>query len=249
MIGVGAIYERYLRGASSDDGDVALLHADVSHGFRPLTVPLVNVLATCDAAKKAKALKALDSTRVIGSARGLFFKDRTWPAILASCPPQSAQRMKKWLAEGGEVDQKGIDARACLGSAAALVDSGALGPSPYPFVGSSFVRRRRLMDAHSQRLTRVQRHPEASRLAIDGTKRLLLAALAKAGGVSVTLKERERARATVPADGLAADEREFIAEIVALEAKVLQLPERFVGDGPSPLEGLALEAVLRGLWR
>src|SRR5688572_27665050 len=41
--GVGEVFRAYATGKLVDDGEVALLHASAEHGFRPLTVPLVNV--------------------------------------------------------------------------------------------------------------------------------------------------------------------------------------------------------------
>ncbi len=246
MIGVGAIYERYANTPDADDGDVALLHADASHGFKALTVPMVNVVATLERAKKEKVLTAREVSAVTASARAIFFQDRRWPAIVAA---SKKPKLEAWLKAGNEVDQKGLDAALCLRTAKDFMNSAAQGPQPRPFIGSSFVRRRRLTDVHAQRLARVQARADVRTLEADGTKRLLLAAMAKAGGLTVTEHERLKARRLVPAAGLSADERESIAEIVALEAKVLSLPERFVADGPSLLEGLALEAVLRGHWR
>lgn len=246
MIGVGTIYERYANTPEADDGDVALLHADKSHGFKALTVPMVNVMATLERARHEKVVTTREASAVIAAARAIFFQDRRWAAILAA---SKKPKLEAWLKAGNEVDQKALDAAHCLRTAKDFMNSDAQGPQPRPFIGSSFVRRRRLMDVHAQRLARIHRRPDARTLEADGTKRLLLAAMAKAGGVTVTEQERHAARRAVPATGLSADEREFIAEIVALEAKVLSLPERFVADGPSLLEGLALEAVLRGHWR
>ncbi len=250
MIGIGAIYERYARGESEDDGDVAVLHADASRGSQALTVPLVNVIATLDAAKRSKVLTLKQAASVLAIASGLFFQDRRWPTVLAKCPPAIRATLSAWLDAGHEVDQKALDARTCLATAKTFIDSAAHGPASRPFAASSFVRRRRLTDVHRAPLERLSRRSDARTLEADGTRRLLLAAFAKAGGLEVTAAERAEARrALAPAEGLAADELEFIAEIVALEAKVLAHPERFVADGPSRLEGLALEAVLRGLWR
>jgi hypothetical protein len=45
ITGVGEIARRYRRGEWEDDGLVALLHADASHGFKPMTLPWVNAWA------------------------------------------------------------------------------------------------------------------------------------------------------------------------------------------------------------
>jgi len=249
MIGIGKIFQGYLSRELADDADVALLHADGAHGYRPLSLPLVNVLATLEKAQRERVLKRPQTASVIRSARQLFFQNRTWGAVLDGAHPAASAKLRPWLEAGNEVDQKALDARECLAAAQAFVARKAVAPTPRPFVGSSFVRRRRLLDAHAPLLERLGARPDARALETAGLRRLLLAAFAKAGGLEVTASERKTAMRSVPGRGLAADQHEFIAEIVALEAKVLSWPERFVADGPSRLEGLALEAVLRGLWR
>ena len=249
MIGIGKIFQHYLRNDFADDADVALLHADRTRGYRPLTVPLVNVLATAEKARREKVLTLRETSALVAAARKLFFQDRTWATVLAEAGPQVTAKLGPWLEGGHAVDQKALDARECLETARAFITSSAGGPIARPFSGSSFVRRRRLLDTHARGLERLAARADAEALESDGTRRMILAALARAGGVEVTEAERAAARALVPARALAADQHEFIAEIIALEARVLARPERFVADGPSRLEGLALEAVLRGLWR
>ncbi len=249
MIGIGKIFEGYASGALTDDGDVALLHADKSHGFKPMTLPLVNVMATIEKAQEQGVLTAREAGRVLKTARAIFYQDRRWSSVLEKIGRQT-RGFEEWLAmPGHEVDQKALDARACLEAAKTFVTSAAPSPAPKPFTASSFVRRRRLMNAHPKRVQKLQQRPDAHELETEGAKRLLLAAFAKAGGLTVTPAERQTARRGLTNTGLAADEREWVAEVLALEAKILAAPERFVADGPSRLEGLALEAVVRGEWK
>lgn len=250
MIGIGKIFEGYAGGSLTDDGDVALLHADKSHGFKAMTLPLVNVIATLEKAQHAKALSAREANAVLKAARSIFYQDRKWSSVFEKTRARTAH-FEKWLATPGhEVDQKALDARACLVAAKTFITSEAPSPAPRPFTASSFVRRRRLMNVHSKRLQRLNQRKDARELEAEGTKRLLLAAFAQAGGLTLTFAERDAAReALTTTPGLAADEREWVAEVLALETKILALPERFVADGPSRLEGLALEAVVRGHWK
>jgi hypothetical protein len=112
-------------------------------------------------------------------------------------------------------------------------------------------------------LRALERHPEAERLAAQGLRRALLAALARSLGVTVDEAARaaaERAwleplgvspgqRATyLAACGLDDGAAARLAEDLALEAALLSASARVVPDGPAWLEGLALGARLTGAW-
>ncbi|WEX73773.1 TfuA-like protein [Sinorhizobium numidicum] len=83
MIGVGEIYRQYAAGEIVDDSDVALLHAPKELRYAPLTIPLVNVRATLLGLTRQLSLAATDAERIEQSATALFYKERTWPAIVA----------------------------------------------------------------------------------------------------------------------------------------------------------------------
>lgn len=248
MVGVGEIARRYRRGEWRDDADVALLHADASHAFRPLTVPLVNVRATAAAAVTARVLGARDARRLVAEAAATHYQDRRWPRLLAALPAAARARLEAWL-PAGEVDLKAQDARECLRVAAAFVRAGAPAPAPRPFDASSFVRRRRLVDTAAETLRALQRRPDRLALEEAGTLRLLIASFARAAGLCVDQADLARALRRISPNGLAPDERASAAQVLALCELVLSAPERFVADGPTRLEGLALEARLRGLWK
>jgi hypothetical protein len=119
MIGVGRIFEAYRDGAIEADDEVALLHGPRETGFLPLTEPLVNVRATCEAAEAAGVLARDEAQAVLAAARSIFYKDRTWRAIVARCraPARSRDRLnalEAWLSLG-RVDQKRLDAEAMIG--------------------------------------------------------------------------------------------------------------------------------------
>jgi hypothetical protein len=112
-------------------------------------------------------------------------------------------------------------------------------------------------------LAALARRPDAGRLAADGLRRALLAGLARSSGLSASPEEAERAlgawlgRLRVPARrrdaflaacALDAAAARALGEELALEAAVLATAERFVPDGPSWEEGLALAARLGGAW-
>lgn len=241
MLPVGQIAGEYVSGKRTDDADVVLLHGDADSGYQPLTVPLVNVEATLTRATRTRVLTPTEARLLRKRAAALFFKQRTWRALV-EVPAWSASRRASVLAwlRANVVDQKARDARHALRVAATL---STRRPRPARVIQlSSFVRRRRLEDAHGDSLARLRALPDADALAKQGLRRLLLASFAKAAGLTV-----DPAALHVRAHG-ALDEALADAEVEALEALVLSAPERFVADGPGWLEGLALEARLSGRW-
>lgn len=237
MLPVGRIAGEYVSGARTDDSDVVLLHGDSDSKFQALTVPLVNVEATVAEAKRRRVVSIREARQLVEAARALFFKRRTWRAIVGALPEARRSPMVGWLREN-LVDQKALDAVQALKVAQQLRRKPARASTPLTL--SSFVRRKRLVDAHGPELERLERLPEADALAKQGLRRLLLASFAKQAGLSVAVTANRHG---------AVDEALSDAEAEALEALVLSAPERFVSDGPTWLEGLALEAKLSGRWR
>lgn len=239
LLPVGRIAGDYVSGRRVDDADVVLLHGDVDSGYQPLTVPLVNVEATLALAKAKRLTSPRETAALVEQARALFFKQRTWREVVAVLPVARQASVLAWLRQN-VVDQKALDARQALRVAARLARRK---PRPVRLVSfSSFVRRRRLEDAHGDTLAWLKSLPDADALAKQGLRRLLLASFAKTAGLSVP-----RAALDVRPHG-AVDEALSDAEVEALEALVLSAPERFVSDGPAWVEGLALEARLSGRW-
>ena len=250
MRGVGRIFERYRAGTLVDDSEVALLHADAEHGFRPLTVPLVNVRYAAEAARRRGALTLRDERALLAAAEAIFYQERTWPAVLARADLGGATRAR-WerFARRGLPDLKAEDARACLRAARRLPRPRAV-QVVRPV--SAAVRRARLLQAG-----RLRTGPRE--LAEAGLRRLLLAAFARALGLVATGSDRAaaerrwlagRARGPFLARmGLDDAEARRVCETLALEKLALDHAERLVPDGPSLLEGLALESRVRGLSR
>ncbi|WP_224247795.1 TfuA-like protein [Hyalangium gracile] len=211
MVGVGRIFEGYRDGELVDDSEVALLHADAEHGYRPLTVPLVNVRHVVAQARAARVLNQRQARAVVMAAEGLFYQDRTWRRILESVRPTwpAATRgdWEGWFSRGVE-DLKRQDAIACIRAAAAFASSplpvqlprGASRPPP-----SSLVRRRRLADDVSvldgravpsaQVVAALQRAPDSVELAEAGLRRALLAGWARSLGLVPTAEEVKAAEA------------------------------------------------------
>ncbi|WP_242357118.1 TfuA-like protein, partial [Anaeromyxobacter sp. SG64] len=121
VVGVGAIFRAYRDGVLDDDAEVALLHGDAEHAFRPLTVPLVAVRAAADAARAARLLSPREARAVVVAAAELHYTGRTWPLVLAGAklPEPARERLRAFLPDAP--DPKADDARACVEAAAAFV--------------------------------------------------------------------------------------------------------------------------------
>lgn len=240
---VGEIARRFASGEWNDDALVALLHADAEHGFRAMTLPWVNAWATARAAQRAGLFGAARRRQLVDAATSVFYQSRTWRAVLdATGWPEALRQRVFEFARARGVDLKADDARTALRAAARA------GPrrEPKPFHASSFVRRQRLAQVAPDLVAGWQSLPEARALADDGTRRLLLAGFARIAAIEAP-PERIRAWAARLNDqGLADDERATLAEALALDELILSAPERFLPDGPSRLEGLALAARVSG---
>jgi hypothetical protein len=135
MAGIGAIYTAYARGSLTGDDEVALIHAGPDRGWRPLSVPLVDVRATLRAARRARALEAPEARALLCAAAAIHYVERSWRAICAALAPAARKSFLAWL-DTGAVSQKRLDALACL--AAALHARGQT-PAPPPFVHTCFI--------------------------------------------------------------------------------------------------------------
>ena len=118
MIGVGAIFAACRDGALEDDDEVAVLHGPAETGFLALSEPLVNVRATLDRARQESLVDASLADWLLGRARGISYRARTWPLVLEQAgnegaDPARLERLRAWLAHG-RVDQKRVDALAML---------------------------------------------------------------------------------------------------------------------------------------
>jgi TfuA protein len=110
MVGVGEVYRRYRSGELESDDEVALVY-DPESGYA-LSEPLVNVRATLEAAVADGTLSPADAGAVLVAAQGLYFPDRTWPAILRRSAVPDVVR--EGLARYPPVDLKRADAVAAL---------------------------------------------------------------------------------------------------------------------------------------
>jgi len=112
MRGVGTVYAAYADGTLTGDDEVAVLHADAELGFRPLSEALVDIRATLAAARQAAVISAAAERRLTAISRALFYKDRTWPALLARAG-RDAAKLRRWLVHH-RVEAKRADARELI---------------------------------------------------------------------------------------------------------------------------------------
>ena len=122
MIGVGSIFEAYLKGEIADDDEVAVLHGPSELGFMALSEPMVSIRTTAERATAAGVLTPDAAELVIATAKSLHYKTRTWDEVSARLLHEpSLAAFFPWL-PSGKVDAKGEDARAMLDRMAAFFE-------------------------------------------------------------------------------------------------------------------------------
>jgi hypothetical protein len=136
MIGVGAIFAAYARGTLAGDDEVALIHAGEDRGWRPLSIPLVDVRASLCAARRAHAIGRNEARTLLRAAAAIHYVDRQWRSICAAlADARRGSALETWLEEKA-VSQKRADALACL---AAALEPAANGPERPKYVHTCFV--------------------------------------------------------------------------------------------------------------
>jgi len=146
MIGVGQIYEGYRDGLYEDDDEVALHHAPPEVGYGAISIAMVNIRATIASAERAGTISKEQGAQIIGTAKALFYGDRTWPRVLGGVDADLAQTVSDWL-PGNEVDQKQIDALLLLNQ---MTESDSFSPSVERVQPFAFERTRLWQSATTQ---------------------------------------------------------------------------------------------------
>jgi hypothetical protein len=114
MTGVGRIFTAYRDGILTDDDEVAVLHGPEELGYPAVTEAMVNIRATVDKAVADGVLDAPLGDRLTEIGKTLFYKERSWDAILrlaerGGLPLTVLDDLAAWLHQG-RVDQKRIEA-------------------------------------------------------------------------------------------------------------------------------------------
>jgi hypothetical protein len=98
---VGVIAGWYADESCTDDADVALAHGHAEDGYRPLSIPLVNLRATAEA-------HIDEAGHILAVARSIYYPERTW------------QRLRRVLGDVVDIlqaryiDQKALDAEEAI---------------------------------------------------------------------------------------------------------------------------------------
>ncbi|MCX9084445.1 MAG: TfuA-related McrA-glycine thioamidation protein [Candidatus Methanoperedens sp.] len=83
MIGVGRIYEMYRSGVIESDDEVAVTFNGETN--ESLSLPLVNIRETVNAAQTAGILHEEQAKAVLGITRKIFYPERNYRNIIAEC--------------------------------------------------------------------------------------------------------------------------------------------------------------------
>lgn len=113
MLGIGTIFAGYCNGSLDGDDEVALLHGDETHGWRPLSVPLVNIRATLDAARRDGLVDAQEQQRLIALAKAMPYAERVWSQLWHVAKRAEDDALARFVAHK-TVDLKAEDAVRCL---------------------------------------------------------------------------------------------------------------------------------------
>jgi hypothetical protein len=118
MTGVGLVYREFRSGGLTDDDEVAVLHGPAELDYVPVTEAMVNVRSTVDCAIQSGIVEPDVAAVLVGAAKSLFYKDRTYELILKlaaerGLAPEKLERFAEWLPRG-KIDQKRIDAEEML---------------------------------------------------------------------------------------------------------------------------------------
>ncbi len=195
MVPVGEVARQYIDGRLTGDDEVALAHAGQEDGWFPLSEPLVNLRASMAAALAAGVVDAPLHDRVIATAKGLYFTERTRDRVWgdAGLTAAEVERLERFL-ETGAVDQKRRDAEALLIHLSSLITPPR--PAPFTFNASHyfdvlFERDRRVSHGgHNVPLSEIASHaalhrPDFAEINKAALARLLACQLAGVVGVTV----------------------------------------------------------------
>lgn len=115
MEGVGRIFEAYRDGVVEDDAEVALVHLGAETGYRPLTIPLINIRFLLEDTPLGTDDDARLRADMLAAAEQIYFMDRTAAVLEQSwarvCPPALVAELMGWLQTRSP---KADDARAVL---------------------------------------------------------------------------------------------------------------------------------------
>jgi hypothetical protein len=119
MVGIGRIFEAYRDGLYTDDDEVALLHGPADRAYREMSEAMVNIRATVAEAVSSGVIRPDSGERLIRCAKDTFYQVRSLSVAIAATWPadpdgEEASRFRRFIANGGYVNQKRLDALELL---------------------------------------------------------------------------------------------------------------------------------------
>jgi hypothetical protein len=135
MVGIGRIFEAYRDGVYTDDDEVALVHGPAERAYREVSEAMVNIRATVAQAVSRGVIGTGSAERVIRCAKGTFYQARSLDAAIESAwagDPHAAEpgRFRRFVANGGYVNQKRLDTLELLAHLRGITSPPAAVPSP-----------------------------------------------------------------------------------------------------------------------
>lgn len=120
MVGVGWVYDQFVRGPVRRDDDVALTYSPID--YSPLTVPMVDIVYWMECLLRNAAVTRVESSRIVKIARRFFFADRTKERLWSAWENEiGTSRLREILCEtAGKIpDIKALDATRAISLVAA----------------------------------------------------------------------------------------------------------------------------------
>ncbi len=119
MVGIGRIFEAYRDGLYTDDDEVALLHGPADSAYRGISEAMVNIRSTVAHAVSSGVIRPESGERVIRCAKDTFYQVRSLGAAIESAwrgdaHAEEASRFRRFIENGGYVNQKRLDALELL---------------------------------------------------------------------------------------------------------------------------------------
>jgi hypothetical protein len=91
MRGVGRVFEWFRDGVLEDDDEVAVVHGPADTGYREQSVAMVNVRDAIASAIDSGVLRADAGAAIVAAAKGLYYADRNYPAIVSAARAQGVE--------------------------------------------------------------------------------------------------------------------------------------------------------------
>jgi hypothetical protein len=130
MRGVGEVFRMYRDGEVTGDDEVAVVHGPAEDGYRPLSVPMVNIRVALRRAVAAGVVTADEAATLADLVRAMPFRQRGYRALERAAWDAGASicvdRFLSWH-RADPTDAKGDDAREML----ALPADGPDAPAPH----------------------------------------------------------------------------------------------------------------------